>query len=120
MVAAFACLLTTEYGFAQRKPKNPKTSKKDTTKKKPLFVIVKPSLIPFRKDTLWGYADTNRRLKVKPQYSEAAPLIEGMGRVRKGTKWGFVNKTGRLTIPPRYDRVNDFKGGLAMVESNKK
>ena len=72
LVASFACTLTTENGFAQKKPKNP--AKKDTTKKKkPLFVIIKPSLIPLRADSLWGYADTNKRVKVKPQYSETLP-----------------------------------------------
>lgn len=31
-------------------------------------------LIPYRKDTLWGYCDVNGKIKIKPQYFEAKPF----------------------------------------------
>lgn len=70
-------------------------------------------------DRLWGYADKQGRIVIKPQFVYAGQFKEGLAAVaiRKSNKriYGFINQGGQFIIQPRYDDVHEFKHGLAAV-----
>ena len=40
--------------------------------------------------------------------------------VRQGMKWGYADTAKNIVITPQFDAANNFSGGLAIVEKNKK
>jgi len=70
------------------------------------------SLIPYRKGNLWGYADANKNIAIKPEYEEANLFYEGFAVVKKGGKYGYVNKEGKVVIPIKYFSAKPFRVGF--------
>jgi hypothetical protein len=64
-------------------------------------------LIPYRDGRLWGYADTNRKIVVAPQYEMAYPFHAGYAIVKKGKFYGILNGKGKVMIPALYDTLKD-------------
>lgn len=77
-------------------------------------------LIPFRKDSLWGFANEKREMVIPCQYQEAYPFSEGLALVAKlenfALKYGFINSKGKTIIPLDYDWGHSFQNGFAYVE----
>lgn len=72
-------------------------------------------LIPYRKDSLWGYADIARTVLIRPQYDEVHFFNDEITAVRMGSKWGFINKFGKMITAFKYDLAGDFKEGMCQV-----
>jgi hypothetical protein len=79
-----------------------------------------PTLIPYRKGSVWGFCDRNKKIIIEPRYGDAKCFSEGLAAVELGGKWCFIDKTGREAIPPRFDEARNFSEGLAAVKLNGK
>ena len=55
------------------------------------------SLIPYRQGNLWGYANPDKSIAIKPSYDEANWFVAGYAVVKKGTKYGYINEKGEVT-----------------------
>jgi len=66
-------------------------------------------LHPIVERSKWGYIDDSGTVVIKPQFDDAKPFYEGLGRVRVGAKWGFIDGTGKFAIPPQFE-LNPFGG----------
>lgn len=79
-------------------------------------------LIPFRKDSLWGFANEKREILIPCQYQEVYPFKEGLALVAKisvdnlGLKYSFIDKKNQTVIPFEYHWGHSFREGLAYVE----
>jgi hypothetical protein len=68
-------------------------------------------LVPYRKGAQWGYADTNGKILVEPQYSRVAEEgIRTKGtteqfQVYKSGKSGVIDATGKSIVPVEFDSV---------------
>lgn len=71
---------------------------------------------------LWGFADNNGKLKIKPQFRKVTPFKNGLAAVMpEGSQlWGFIDTSGKLKIPAIYQRANPFSEGIAAVCINEK
>jgi WG containing repeat len=71
---------------------------------------------------LWGFADTDGKLKIGSQYSRVSPFKEGLAAVvpEGSSLWGFTDTSGKLVIPATFDVARSFSEGLAPVCSNGK
>ncbi len=69
------------------------------------------TLIPYRQGDLWGYADSDKKIVIKPEYNEANFFYEGFASVKKGTKFGYINKTGKVIIPFKFYTAGPFRFG---------
>ena len=70
------------------------------------------SLIPYRQGNLWGYANVDKTIIIKPQYEEAYRFYEGFASVKKGGKFGYINKTGKVVIPFKFFSAKAFQFGF--------
>jgi hypothetical protein len=73
------------------------------------------TVIPYRKDSLWGFCDTSKNLIAPLKYDRTWWFSEGLARVRKNNKFGFVNRKGEEIIPLIYDKAEPFREGLSIV-----
>jgi WG containing repeat len=83
-------------------------------------------LVPIENDGLWGYADREGKVIIKPQFSRAGRFSEGLALVWTGgvpltdpivksfVKMGYIDKTGRWVIHSRFEYYffDDFSYGL--------
>lgn len=69
------------------------------------------SLIPFRQGNLWGYANPDRSVVIKPAYDEANWFISGYAVVKKGAKYGYINTSGKVVIPIKFYVAKPFRYG---------
>ena len=70
-----------------------------------------PSLIPYRHGDLWGYANPDKTVAIKPAYNETNWFFAGFAVVKKGTKYGYINRTGKLVIPYKFYSARPFTYG---------
>jgi WG containing repeat len=78
------------------------------------------SMIPYRNGDLWGYADVNKAIIIKPQFEEASLFYEGLAAVKKNGKYGYINKDGKTVIPFVYFSAKPFRFGYYDVSGNNK
>lgn len=76
-------------------------------------------MVPYRKDSLWGFADIAKTVLIQPQYKEIRFFNEEITAVRKD-KWGFIDKHGQPVTPFKYDVAGDFKEGMCQVRIGNK
>ncbi|HMD00439.1 MAG TPA: WG repeat-containing protein, partial [Ferruginibacter sp.] len=69
------------------------------------------SLIPYRQGNLWGYANPDRSIAIKPMYDEANWFVSGYAVVKKGSKYGYINTNGKLVIPFKFYSAKPFRYG---------
>jgi hypothetical protein len=74
-------------------------------------------MVPYRKDTLWGFADIAKTVLIQPQFDEIRFFKDEITAVRKGTLWGFIDKHGKTVTPFKYDLAGDFVEGMCQVRS---
>ncbi|MBD1940026.1 WG repeat-containing protein [Microcoleus sp. FACHB-68] len=67
-------------------------------------------------DAKFGYADTNGKVVIQPQFTAANEFSEGLAAVRVGYKFGYIDNTGKMVIQPQYDIAKPFSEGIALVE----
>lgn len=78
------------------------------------------SLIPYRQGDLWGYADTDKKIVIKPEYAEADFFYEGYAAAKKGAKYGYISKTGKVVIPFNFYVAKPFRFGYFAKGNNAK
>lgn len=67
--------------------------------------------VPYRKGSQWGYADTNGKIIIAPQYSRVAEesiSSDGTGmfyKVYKAGKSGVIDAAGQTIVPVEFDSV---------------
>jgi hypothetical protein len=69
------------------------------------------TLIPYRKDTQWGFATPDKKIFIVPQHDEVFPFNNGYARVRNGTRYGIIDLKGRIIVPIAFDDVSDISEG---------
>lgn len=76
-------------------------------------------MIPVRVGRLWGYADTNARIIIAPEFKEVDYFHEGLAVARRGKKFGYIDTSGKVVIPMKYTMAVEFKEGKAEVFKGK-
>ncbi|WP_439879779.1 WG repeat-containing protein [Pontibacter sp. MBLB2868] len=77
-------------------------------------------LIPYKRQKLWGYADSTGVIRVAPKYQHAEPIYAGVARVMLNNLYGLVNDKGKEVLAPQFDKIEKFDGQLATVVLNGK
>lgn len=78
------------------------------------------TILPFEKDGLWGYKDTNHTIIVNPKFEEAYAIFYNLGRIKKNGKYGYINGKGKVVIKPKFEFAEDFIVSSALVKRNNK
>lgn len=77
-------------------------------------------LIPFRKDTLWGFADFQKNIVIPCIYEETQFFINDLAKVKKKGLWGAIDKLGNLFLPCAYNILYcGSKNGRVIVATYK-
>ncbi len=84
--------------------------------------ISEPSEYLFRtkKDSKYGFVNSNGTLLLEPQFSDASNFSESLAAVSKDGKWGYIDGFTRMVIPAKFDSAGDFHNGVAVVSVNGK
>lgn len=73
----------------------------------------------FKQNEKWGCVDTQGKVIVQPQFSEARDFSQGLAAVCQSEKhWGFIDKNGKLVIPAIYLSAQPFSEDVAVVEKS--
>ncbi len=65
-------------------------------------------LIPFRKDSLFGFADSKGKIVIEPRYDRVDFFSKNVARVSINGLTAYINKTGEFIIQPKYTYVEYF------------
>jgi hypothetical protein len=65
-------------------------------------------LVPYRSGNLWGLADTNARVIIKPQYEEVDFAFYNRIRFRKKGLWGYLDENGKEILPAKFKTASYF------------
>jgi hypothetical protein len=78
-------------------------------------------LIPFREKQLWGYADTNGVIQIKPAFDKAGFFYNARttAEVYKDKKVTVINKSGK-SLFPFSDSYYQFAGTYIVTQKSKK
>lgn len=82
--------------------------------------IDKIDLIPVIVGAECEFIDTEGKIIINPQFSEATIFRNGLALVKTGDlkpAWGFINKDGKFSIMPLYKSATTFSENLAWVVS---
>jgi hypothetical protein len=71
-------------------------------------------LIPFRINDLWGYSDTAKKIKIKPQFQFADFFYNDFAFVKKDSLFYGVNSKGKI-ITEGIEYYGEFINGLCPV-----
>ena len=78
-------------------------------------------LIPYRKGSLWGYANENGQIVIPPKYERTYFFSsDGLARIKSNNMYGYMDAQGKVVIVPKYSSASDFYMGIAKVEQKKK
>ena len=78
-------------------------------------------LIPYRKGSLWGYANENGQIVIPPKYERTYFFSsDGLARIKSNNMYGYMDAQGKVVIVPKYSNAGDFYMGIAKVEQKKK
>lgn len=77
------------------------------------FTSAQDLLIPYRKGDLWGYADTNGKIVITPQYKEAGNFFDSpFAIIKENSTYGIIYRTGKILIEPKYDYLEYIGEGI--------
>ena len=62
-------------------------------------------LIPYEKNKLWGYKDSQGNVKIQPQYDYALKFAFNYGIVLKNNFVGAIDENNNVIVPIQYDFV---------------
>lgn len=89
----------------------------------------KPTIIPYKKGSKFGFRDANKKVLVEPKYDKAYPFVEGFAIVEVDRNSGFIDESGKEIVPlgkysvfDRYGYSSNFSDGMAKLilsETNK-
>jgi hypothetical protein len=81
-------------------------------------IIKEIDLLPVKSGSDFQYIDTEGKIAINPQFSEATIFREDLALVRTSSdepKWGFINKEGKYEISPNFKSATIFSDGFAWV-----
>jgi hypothetical protein len=73
------------------------------------------TLLPVRRNDVYGYVRSSGIEAIKPQFQEAGPFSGGLAAVKADEKWGYVDSNGSFRIRPRFNDARAFSEGRAAV-----
>ena len=82
--------------------------------------IEEVKLIPVRSGKDYQFIDSEGKIVINPQFSEASIFRDGLALVRtsgENPKYGFISEDGNFTISANYKAATTFSEGLAWVVS---
>ena len=75
-----------------------------------------PRFIPFRKNELWGYCDSTKKILLSVQYKRAFPFVNNRALVEMpGDAPALIDTTGKIVKPFDQLRMNDYITGMGML-----
>jgi len=77
-------------------------------------------LIPVNSGDLFQYIDTDGKIVITPQFTDATVFRNGLALVKilsEVSIWGYIKEDGRFAITPNYKRATVFSEDLAWVVS---
>jgi hypothetical protein len=101
--------------FREAYPAFPYTEELETD-----LLYAKREILPFKKDTYFGFMDYSGNVIIDAEYEYLAFFREGLAAAAKDGKYGFIDKGNRIVIPFAFDNVSDFENGRAVVECDGK
>lgn len=70
---------------------------------------------------LWGLADKNGKVLLKPQFVEKSEFQNGLAKVKNHNLLGVVNNHGLIVLEANYDKIDFFdKNYIQVTKKNKK
>lgn len=70
---------------------------------------------PVRRDSLWGFIDTEGNEVIPCVYDEVSNFINGYASIKANNKYGLVDLNCKVIVPPKYDLCDCFYDGMAEV-----
>jgi WG containing repeat len=80
------------------------------------YKIASMRLLPFRKDSLWGFIDDTGTERIKAVYTWVEPFVKDQALVERNGMVGTINKQGGEVVAVQYDDVQEAGQGLFIVE----
>jgi len=81
----------------------------------PFVTAQTAELVPYRKDTQWGFATRDKKIFIVPQHDEVFPFVNGFAKVRNETRYGIIDMKGRIIVPVAFDDISEMSEGLFAV-----
>lgn len=84
------------------------------------------TLLPFRQNGLWGYAEKGGKIVIPARFLEARVFQDGVGVVKAATQekpngaYGFISPTGRWIVEPTFEAAMEFYEGFILLKSGGK
>lgn len=78
-------------------------------------------LIPVKNGDLFQYIDTDGKVVITPQFTDATVFRNGLALVRISGEepiWGYIKEDGKFAITPNYKKATVFSEDLAWVVSD--
>ena len=73
------------------------------------------TLIAFKNNGKWGYADKEGNIVIEPEYDNAKSFSNGLGAVCKNGKWGFINDKKEQAIYYTFIEADYFNSDGSCV-----
>lgn len=73
-------------------------------------------LAPVKLKGKWGFADTNGKVVIQPQYREVHGFSEGLAAVKTGKQWFYIRRDGTVLPSVSAKKAGDFHQGVAVVD----
>ncbi|MCI5655425.1 MAG: WG repeat-containing protein [Candidatus Pseudoruminococcus sp.] len=73
------------------------------------------TLIAFKNNGKWGYADKEGNIVIEPEYDNAKSFSNGLGAVCKNGKWGFINDKKEQAIDYTFIEADYFNSDGSCV-----
>lgn len=65
-------------------------------------------LVPYKKDSLWGYADFNKKIVIEPKFSFAEPFHFDLAYVGIENKFALIDSSGKYLIFPQESQLKYY------------
>jgi hypothetical protein len=75
------------------------------------------TLLPYRKDSLWGFADSSGQVVLPPAYHAVQPFKEGLAIVMRDSLYGVIDKKGREIVPLKFQNILPSACGLLTLRT---
>lgn len=73
------------------------------------------TLQPIMKKNKWGYANSEGKILIKPEFEAAKDYSDGLAFIQFDGKWGIINEIPAYVVKPIYDDIKNFEGDFAIV-----
>lgn len=71
-----------------------------------------------KKENMWGFVDTEGKIKIKYQYEDAYSFHMGLAPVKEGNTYRYINEKGAVKIMTEFNDARPFnENGIAVVKN---